>query len=158
MLPTCWATHFHKEQTFTKFRVFHHSFVWSYGILRRPLLLESTKIIDRDRCHLRFKEALYIMRFKPSLSVTQEALILPMNIRRQHPTRNENLIGAAGIPVRTAEPKRAPEAVATNQCPGSLQQAVPDRVQDLPVPALRRSSHIRHLAAIQRPIGIQDSK
>ena len=28
MLPTCWATHFHKEQTFTEFRVFHHIFTF----------------------------------------------------------------------------------------------------------------------------------
>ena len=27
MFPTCWATHFHKEQTFTEFRVFHYIFV-----------------------------------------------------------------------------------------------------------------------------------
>ena len=78
------------------------------------------KILDQDRglCRLRFKEALYIMKLNPSLNVTQEDLILPTNIRRQLPKRNEAQTAAAGIPVR-AQPPPPPAAQERSRGRGS---------------------------------------
>ena len=136
---------------------FHQHYIRSHGDLRRPLLLESAQILDQDRSRrrLRLKEALYIMKLKPSLNVTQEDLILPANISRQRPTRNE--AQTAGIPVRAPPPpERGREDVGANQRPGIPQPAIPNPVQD-PIPVLRRSSRIHHLASTQRPMGIQHS-
>ena len=85
---------------------FHQHFVRSHRVFLRPLLLQVTTIIDHDqdrRC-LQFKEALHIMKLKPSLNIKHENLILPTNIRRQRPTRNENQV-AAGIPVKLRSPR-----------------------------------------------------
>ena len=133
-------------------------FVRSHRVLRRPLLLQATTIIDHDqnRHCLPFKEALHIMKLKPSLNIMQENLIFPTSIRRQCPTRNKNQV-AAGIPVRAPEPERVPEPMAANQHQRILQQATTNQDQDLPTSAVRRSSRIRHHVAAQQPIGIQDS-
>ena len=47
------------------------------------------------------------MKLKPTLNITQETLLLPTNICRIHPPRNEEII-PMGIPVRT------PAGPATN--------------------------------------------
>ena len=100
------------------------------------------------------------MKLKPSHNITQGDLILPTNIRRQHPAKNE--AQTAGIPVRAQPPpppplpERGRGDVGANQCPGIPQPAIPYPVQD-PIPVLRRSSRIPHLTATQRPMGIQHS-
>ena len=81
---------------------FFHQFRQNHGILQRPALLQNTSIIDRDqdRHRLRLRQALYIMKLKPTLNITQETLLLPTNVRRIRPPRNEEII-PVGMPVRT---------------------------------------------------------
>ena len=83
-----------------------------HGVLQRPALLENTTIIDRDqdRRRLHLREALHIMKLKPTLNVTQETFLLPTNIRRTCPPRDEETT-PVGIPVRT------PAGPTTNQIP-----------------------------------------
>ena len=86
---------------------FHQHYMRHHGALQRPLLLQSTTIIDRDedKRRLRLREAIHILRLKPTLNVTQETFLLPTNIRRNRPTNNQE-IPAEGVAVR------APEGIA----------------------------------------------
>ena len=54
-------------------------------------------------------------------------------------------------------PERGREDEGANQHPGIPQTAIPNPVQD-PIPVLRRSSRIHHLASTQRPMGILHSR
>ena len=58
---------------------------------------------DLDWCRLRLREALHIMRLKPTLSVTQETLLLPTTIRRNRP-RDIQYPVAVGIHASSWEP------------------------------------------------------
>lgn len=94
---------------------FHQHYSTQHGNLQRNTLLQSVNIIDteQDRRRLRLKEALHIMRLKPSLNVTQETLLLPTNIRRNHPVNHAP--APVGIPVRPLQnppPDRNPVAGA----------------------------------------------
>ena len=117
---------------------FHQHYIRSHGDLRRPLLLESTLIPDqdRDRRRLRFKEALYIMKLKPSLNVAQEDLILQQ-------ISDGSVLQGMRLKQQEFPPKIGREDVGANQCPEIPQPAIPNPVQD-PIPVLRRSSQIRH--------------
>ena len=76
--------HLQEGNFFQHFR--HH-----HRVFRRPALLENTSIIDRDqdRQRLCLREALHIMKLKPTLNITQETLLLPTNICRTRPPRDE---------------------------------------------------------------------
>ena len=91
---------------------FFRHFRQNHGILQRPALLQNTSITGRDqyRCRLRLREALHILKLKLTLSITQEVLLLPTNVRRTRPPRNKEII-PVGIPVRT------PAGPATNHNP-----------------------------------------
>ena len=47
---------------------FYQHFVQNHSAIQRPQLLQSTSIIDKDfdRCCLRLREALHILRLKPT--------------------------------------------------------------------------------------------
>ena len=95
----------------------------NHGILWRQVLLQNTSIIDRDqdRRRLRMREALHIMKLKLTLNITQETLLLPTNVRRTCPPRNEEI-----IPVRT------PASTATNQNSGVPVEAAENPCQTRP--------------------------
>ena len=114
------SVHLQEGNFFQHFRQHH-------GVLQRPALLENTSIIDRDqdRCPLRLREALHIMKLKPTLNITQETLLLPTNVRRTRPLRNEETI-PVGIPVRT------PAGPATNHNPEIPVGAAENDSQTLP--------------------------
>ena len=80
---------------------FHQHYVRNHDALRRPLLLQSTTILDKDedRRHLQLREALHIMHLKPTLNITQETFLLPTNIKR-HQLINNKEPAAEGITVR----------------------------------------------------------
>ena len=127
---------------------FHQHYNRIHGELPRTTLLQATSIIDQDsdRRRLRLKEALHIMRLKPTLNVTQETLLLPTNIRRNRPptTRAPATVGAA---VRAPEPTGAPADVPATQQPNEHQDGAPQGSSDQPAAPPRRSARIRHLAA-----------
>ena len=120
------------------------------GELLKPTLLQATSIIDSDsnQRRLRLKEALHILRLKPSLNVTQETFLLPTNIRRNRPAA-ERIPAAEGTVVRGPEPERAPAIILTNQRPGRREDAASQNVLDLPAAPVRRSTRIQQLAATQ---------
>ena len=78
---------------------FFQHYVRNHGALRRPLLLQNTSILDKDqdRRRLRLREALYIMRLKPTLNVTQETFLLPINVRRNRPNNHEVIAAEAAM-------------------------------------------------------------
>ena len=129
---------------------FHQHYTRTLGELLRPTLLHASSIIDRDsdRRQLRLKEALQVLRLKPTLNVTQETFLLPTNIRRNCPAA-KTAPAAEGTVVRGPEPERAPAAISTNQRPGRREDAASQNVPDLPAAPVRRSSRIRQLAATQ---------
>ena len=91
---------------------FFQHFRQHHGVLQRTALLENTTIIDKDQDwrRLRLREALHIMKLKPTLNITQETLLLPTNVRRTRPPRDEETTPVE-IPVRT------PAGPTTNQNP-----------------------------------------
>ena len=74
------SVHLQEGNFFQHFRQHH-------GVLQQTALLENTTIIDKDqdRRRLRLREALHIMKLKPTLNITQERLLLPTNVCRTHP-------------------------------------------------------------------------
>ena len=110
---------------------FFQRYMRNYEALRRPLLLQSTSILDKDqdcRC-LRRRDALPFMRLKPTLNVTQETFFLPTNVRKNMPNNHE-VIAAEGAIV--CEPE-GPSAAEIRENP-----AAPDS----PI-QLRRSARLR---------------
>ena len=129
---------------------FHQHHTRTHGELLSPTLLRATTIIDcdSDRRRLRLKEALHILRLKPSLNVTQETFLLPTNTHRNRPAA-ERIPAAEGTIVRGPEPERAPAVISTNQRPGRHKDAASQNVLDFPAASVRRSARIQQLAATQ---------
>ena len=125
---------------------FFQHYMRNHGALKRPLLLQSTSILDKDqyRCCLRLRESLHIMRLKPTLNVTQETFVLPTNVRRNRPN-NHKVIAAEGAVVRE------PEGPATAEVWEN--PAAPD-----PPIQLRRSARLCGLAVDDQPIRMQDPR
>ena len=102
-------------------------YVRNHGALRRPLLLQSTTILDKDddrhRLRVQLREILHIMCLKPTLNITQETFFLPTNIRRNWPINNEE-IAAEGIAIR---PPESPAAIEAPENPATRNSPVPFR-------------------------------
>ena len=130
---------------------FHQHYVRHHGAFQRPLLFQSTTIIDRDedKRRLRLREALHILRLKPTLNVTQETFLLPTNVRRNRPTNNENIL-AEGVTIRASE---GPAAAKIPENPAEIPEdrAAPEH----PIP-LRRSARLGDLAADNLLIRVQN--
>ena len=117
---------------------FHQHYTRTHGELLRSTLLQATSIIDSDpdRRRLCLKEALHILRLKPTLNVTQETLLFPTNIRRNHPA-SERIPATEGTVARSPEPERAPAAILTNQRPGRREDAASQNVLNIPAAPVR---------------------
>ena len=132
---------------------FYQHFGQHHGALQRPQLLQSTSIIDKDsdRRRLRLREALHILRLKPTLNVTQETFLLPTTIRRNRPHINIDP-RAVGFPVR------GPEDPAINHN-GEIPAGTPANpaAPEPPTPP-RRSARLRQRAVSRQPIIIHDDQ
>ena len=90
--------------------------------------MQNTSIIDRDqdRRRLRLREALHIMKLKPTLNITQETLLLPTNVRRTTRLPHNKEIIPVVIPVRT------PAGSMTNHNPEIPAETAENRSQTRP--------------------------
>ena len=120
---------------------FYQHFVQHHGALQRPQLLQSASIIDKDsdRRRLRLREALHILRLKPTLNLTQKTFLLPITIRRNRSHTNIDP-KAVGIPVCD------PENPATNHNRDIPAGAMKNPAAPEPQAPPRRSARLRQRA------------